>query len=83
MPCTDQEIASVFGFKHHTVERRREVQRFSDVMEQARAKGRVSGGPNLFRIAGKGNLAHRLPGLIGYRDVGAMGSTDGWQTDSG
>ena len=38
MPGTDKEIASVFGFNTNTVERRRKVKRFSDVMGQARAR---------------------------------------------
>ena len=57
MPGTDKEIASVFGFNTNTVERRRKVQRFSDVMGQARARGRVSVRRNLFRLASSGNLA--------------------------
>jgi len=56
MPGTDKEMASVFGFNSNSV-RRRKVQRFSDAMGQARANGRVSGGKNLLRLAGKGNLA--------------------------
>jgi hypothetical protein len=42
MQCTDEEIAAFFGVSTRTIERRRKVGRFSDVMEQARAKGRVS-----------------------------------------
>ena len=48
MQCTDEEIAAFFGVSTKTVERRRKVQRFSDVMEQARAKGRVSVRRNCF-----------------------------------
>ena len=49
MQCTDEEIAAFFGVSTKTIERRRKVQRFSDVMEHARAKGRVSVRRNLFR----------------------------------
>jgi hypothetical protein len=42
MQCTDEEIAAFFGVSTKTIERRRKVQRFGDIMEQARAKGRVS-----------------------------------------
>jgi hypothetical protein len=72
MQCTDEEIAAFFGVSTKTVERRRKVQRFSDVMEQARAKGRVSVRRNLFRLASTGNVAAAIflaKNLLGYRDV--------------
>ena len=72
MQCTDEEIAAFFGVSTMTVERRRKVQRFSDVMEQARAKGRVSVRRNLFRVASNGNVAASIllaKNLLGYRDV--------------
>jgi len=71
MQCTDEEIAAFFGVSTRTVERRRKVQRFSDVMEQARAKGRVSVRRNLFRLANNGNVAAAIflaKNLLGYRD---------------
>jgi hypothetical protein len=37
MQCTDQEIAAFFGVSTRTIERRRKVKRFSDVMENAKA----------------------------------------------
>ena len=72
MQCTDEEIAAFFGVSTKTVERRRKVERFSDVMEQARAKGRVSVRRNLFRLASNGNVAATIflaKNLLGYRDV--------------
>src|SRR6516225_9787016 len=72
MQCTDEEIAAFFGVSTKTVERRRKVQRFSDVMDQARAKGRVSVRRNLFRLASNGNVAASIflaKNLLGYRDV--------------
>jgi len=72
MQCTDEEIAAFFGVSTKTVERRRKVQRFSDVMDQARAKGRVSVRRNLFRLASNGNVAAAIflaKNLLGYRDV--------------
>jgi hypothetical protein len=72
MQCTDEEIAAFFGVSTRTVERRRKIQRFSDVMEQARAKGRVSVRRNLFRLANNGNVAAAIflaKNLLGYRDV--------------
>jgi hypothetical protein len=70
--CTDEEIAAFFSVSTRTVERRCKVQRFSEVMEQARAKGRVSVRRNLFRLASNGNVAAAIflaKNLLGYRDV--------------
>lgn len=72
MQCTDEEIGAFFGVSTRTIERRRRVQRFSDVMEQARSKGRVSVRRNLFRLASNGNVAAAIflaKNLLGYRDV--------------
>lgn len=72
MQCTDEEIAAFFGVSTKTVERRPKVQRFSDVMEQATAKGRVSVRRNLGRRASTGNVAAAIflaKNLLGYRDV--------------
>ena len=72
MQCTDEEIAAFFGVSTKTIERRRKVPRFSDVMEQGRAKGRVSVRRNLFRLASNGNVAASIflaKNLLGYRDV--------------
>ena len=46
--CTDEEIAAFFGVSTRTIERRRKVQSFADVMERGRAKGRASVRRNLF-----------------------------------
>jgi hypothetical protein len=72
MQCTDEEIAALFGVSTKTIERRRKVERFNDVMEQARAKGRLSVRRNLFRLASNGNVAAAIflaKNLLGYRDV--------------
>src|SRR5215467_10815956 len=72
MQCTDEEIAAFFGVSTRTVERRKKVQRFRDIMEQAKAKGRVSVRRNLFRLANGGNVAAAIflaKNLLGYRDV--------------
>ena len=72
MQCTDEEIAAFFGVSTRTIERRRRVQRFREVMEQAKAKGRVSVRRNLFRLASGGNVAAAIflaKNLLGYRDV--------------
>ena len=47
MQCTDEEVAAFFGVSTRTIERRRRVERFREVMERAKAKGRVSVRRNL------------------------------------
>ena len=42
LQCTDEEIAAFFGVSTRTIERRRKITRFSEVMDRAKAKGRVS-----------------------------------------
>ena len=72
MQCTDEEIAAFFGVCKRTIERRRKVRRFHDVMENARAKGRVSVRRSLFKLANNGNVAAAIflaKNLLGYRDV--------------
>lgn len=72
MQCTDEEIAAFFGVSTRTIERRRKVKRFSEVMENAKAKGRVSVRRSLFKLAANGNVAAAIflsKNLLGYRDV--------------
>jgi hypothetical protein len=72
MQCTDEEIAAFFGVNKRTIVRRRNVQRFRDIMDNARAKGRVSVRRSLFRMAAKDNVAAAIflsKNLLGYRDV--------------
>ena len=72
MQCTDEEVAAFFGVSTRTIERRRQVKQFAEVMERARAKGRVSVRRNLFRLANGGNIAAAIflsKNLLGYRDV--------------
>jgi hypothetical protein len=42
MQATDEEIAAWFGVSTRTIERRRKVRKFADVMDRGRARGRVS-----------------------------------------
>ena len=42
MQCTDEEIAAWFAVSIRTIERRRKVAEFNDVMDRGKAKGRVS-----------------------------------------
>src|SRR6266567_8292402 len=72
MQCTDEEIAAFFGVSSRTIVRRRQVKKFNDIMERAKAKGRVSVRRNLFRLANNGNIAAAIflsKNLLGYRDV--------------
>jgi hypothetical protein len=72
MQCTDEEIAAFFGVSTRTIERRRKVKRFSEIMDRAKAKGRVSVRRSLFRLAANGNIAAAIflaKNLLGYRDV--------------
>ncbi len=42
LQCTDEEIAAWFGVHTKTIERRRKVAAFAEVMERGRMKGRIS-----------------------------------------
>jgi hypothetical protein len=72
LQCTDEEIAAFFGVSKRTIVRRRRVQRFNDVMDSAKAKGRISVRRSLFKLAAAGNVAAAIflsKNLLGYRDV--------------
>ncbi len=72
MQCTDEEIAAFFVVSKKTIERRRKVTRFREIMDNAKAKGRISVRRNLFRLANNGNVAAAIflsKNLLGYRDV--------------
>jgi hypothetical protein len=72
MQCTDEEIAAFFGVNKRTIERRRKVAKFRDIMDRAKAKGRVSVRRHLFRQAAGNNVAAAIflaKNLLGYRDV--------------
>lgn len=72
MQCTDEEIAAWFGVCTKTIERLRRKAQFRDVMDQGKAKGRVSVRRSLFRLAAAGNIAAAIflaKNVLGYRDV--------------
>src|SRR5580693_4145060 len=72
MQCTDEEIAAFFGISTRTIERRRKEKQFSEIMERAKAKGRVSVRRSLFRLAAAGNIAAAIflaKNLLGYKDI--------------
>ena len=71
MQCTDDEVAGFFGISTRTIERRRKNAKFSDIMDRAKAKGRVSVRRALFRLANNGNVAAAIflsKNLLGYKD---------------
>ena len=70
--CTDEEIASFFNVSKRTIERRRDIEKFREAMDQGRAKGRVSLRRILFRQAANGNVAAAIflsKNLLGYKDI--------------
>jgi hypothetical protein len=72
LQCTDEEIAAFLGVSTRTIERRRKVERFREIMDNAKAKGRISVRRNLFKLAGNGNVAAAIflsKNLLGYKDV--------------
>ena len=72
LQCTEEEIAAYLGISARTLQRRLRVAKFGDIVERARAKGRVSVRRNLFRLASGGNVAAAIflsKNLLGYRDV--------------
>ena len=42
LQCTDEEIGAWFNVTTRTIERRRKVKKFADVMNRGKAKGRIS-----------------------------------------
>jgi hypothetical protein len=63
MQCADEEVAAFFGVSTRTLARRKEVKKFGEVIDRAKARGRVSVRRALFRLAAAGNIASRdLPG---------------------
>jgi hypothetical protein len=72
MQCTDDEIAAFFGVSSRTIMRRRKVAKFREIMDRAKAKGRISVRRHLFRQAAGNNVAAAIflaKNLLGYRDV--------------
>ena len=71
MQCTDDEVAAFLGVSMRTLDRRKKIKSFQEVIERAKAKGRVSVRRNLFRLASNGNVAAAIflsKNLLGYKD---------------
>src|SRR5215472_13385379 len=72
MQCTNEEIGAFFGVSKRTILRRCQGEKFREIIENGRAKGRVSVRRALFRLANAGNVAAAIflsKNLLGYRDV--------------
>lgn len=72
LQCTDEEIAAWFDVSTKTIERRRKVPVYGEVMDRGKAKGRVSLRRNLWKLANAGNPAANIflaKNLLGYRDA--------------
>ena len=72
MQCTDEEVAAFVGVSTRTLARRKEVSKFAEVIDRAKARGRVSVRRALFRLAASGNIAAAIflaKNLIGYKDI--------------
>ena len=70
MQCTNEEIAAFFGISSRTIVRRCRTEKFRDIIEQGRAKGRVSVRRALFKLANAGNVAAAIflsKNLPGYK----------------
>ena len=71
MQCTDDEVAAFLSVSTRTLDRRKKVKSFQEVIERTKAKGRVSVRRNLFRLASNGNVAAAIflsKNLLGYKD---------------
>src|SRR6516225_6188738 len=71
MQCTNEEIGAFFGVSKRTIVRRCNSEKFRDIIEQGRAKGRVSVRRALFKLANAGNVAAAIflsKNLLGYKD---------------
>jgi hypothetical protein len=72
MQCTNDEIAAFFGVSKRTILRRCQSEEFREIIENGRAKGRVSVRRALFKLANAGNVAAAIflsKNLLGYKDV--------------
>ena len=72
MQCTDEEVAAFLGISSRTLARRKQVKKHAEVIDRAKAKGKVSVRRALFRLAANGNIAAAIflaKNLLGMRDV--------------
>lgn len=72
MQCTDDEVAAFLGISARTLARRKGVKKVAEIIDRAKAKGRVSVRRFLFRQAANGNVAAAIflgKNHLGMRDV--------------
>ena len=72
LQCTDEEVAAFLGVSTRTLARRKQVKKYAEVVDRAKAKGRVSVRRSLFRLAAAGNIAAAIflaKNLLGYKDI--------------
>ena len=71
LQCTDEEIAAWFGVATRTIERRRKVKKFADVMARGKAKGRISVRRMQMKLLEQGNATMGVwlgKQILGQRD---------------
>jgi len=71
LQCTDREVAAFLGISVKTLDRRKKIQKFADIMEGGKARGRVSVRRMLFAQGARGNVAAAIflaKNLLGYKD---------------
>ena len=80
LQCTDQEIAAWFNVSTKTIEARRKLPQFSEVMERGKAKGRISVRRAQMKLLEAGNATMGVwlgKQLLGQRDVWTAEHTGG------
>jgi hypothetical protein len=70
LQCTDEEIAAWFGVATRTIERRRKVRKFAEVMERGKAKGRISVRRQQMKLLEAGNATMGV--WLGKQILGQM-----------
>src|SRR6266576_1463399 len=74
LQCTDEEVAAWFNVSTRTIERRRKIGKFAEIMERGRAKGRISLRRTQMRLAEQGSgsvaiwLGKQLLGQVDHID---------------
>src|ERR1700746_1517340 len=72
LQCSDQELAAWFNVTTRTIERRRKVRAFREVMERGRAKGQISVRRMQMKLLEQGNATMGVwlgKQLLGQRDT--------------
>jgi hypothetical protein len=83
LQCTDQELAGWFNVTTRTIERKRKVRAFREVMERGKAKGQISVRRMQMKLLEEGNATMGVwlgKQMLGQRDVSEtqLSGRDGW-----